>query len=69
MGEEGLLAHSAFHRAGYVASHHETLVGMLDGLGDKSDRYRRWGLMLPSGAVARERDFAEHRTTDRAIAP
>jgi DNA-binding GntR family transcriptional regulator len=59
-GEKGLLAHSAFHRAIYTASHNNNLIGMLDGLWDKSDRYRRLGLMLPSGAEARERDFAEH---------
>ena len=34
---------------------------MLDALWDKADRYRRMGLMLPSGADNRERDFAEHR--------
>jgi len=59
-GEKGLLAHSAFHRAIYVASHNDNLIGMLDGLWDKSDRYRRLGLMLPSGAENRERDFIEH---------
>ena len=60
-GEKGLLAHSAFHRAIYVASHNDNLISMLDGLWDKSDRYRRLGLMLPSGAENRERDFIEHR--------
>ena len=61
-GEKGLLAHSAFHRAIYVASHNDNLIGMLDGLWDKADRYRRLGLMLPSGAEDRERDFTEHAT-------
>src|SRR6476660_7258535 len=60
-GEKGPLAHSAFHRAIYVASHNDNMIGMLDGLWDKSDRYRRLGLMLPSGAENRERDFVEHR--------
>ena len=60
-GEKGLLAHSAFHRAIYVASHNDNMINMLDGLWDKSDRYRRLGLMLPSGADDRERDFIEHR--------
>src|SRR6478609_9250185 len=60
-GEKGLLAHSAFHRAIYVASHNDNMIGVLDGLWDKSDRYRRLGLLLPSGAENRERDFAEHR--------
>ena len=61
LGREGLLAHSAFHRAIYVASHNDNMIIMLDGLWDKSDRYRRLGLMLPSGAENRERDFIEHR--------
>ena len=60
-GEKGLLAHSAFHRAIYIASHDDNLIGMLDGLWDKSDRYRRLGLLLPSGAENRERDFIEHQ--------
>jgi DNA-binding GntR family transcriptional regulator len=60
-GEKGLLAHSAFHRAIYVASHNDNMITMLDGLWDKSDRYRRLGLLLPSGAENRERDFIEHR--------
>jgi len=59
-GEKGLLAHSAFHRAIYVASHNDNMITMLDGLWDKSDRYRRLGLLLPSGAENRERDFIEH---------
>jgi DNA-binding GntR family transcriptional regulator len=37
------------------------MITMLDGLWDKSDRYRRLGLLLPSGAENRERDFIEHR--------
>ena len=60
-GEKGLLAHSAFHRAIYVASHNDNMITLLDGLWDKSDRYRRLGLLLPSGAENRERDFIEHR--------
>ena len=39
----------------------DNMITMLDGLWDKSDRYRRLGLMLPSGADNRERDFVEHR--------
>ena len=55
------LAHSAFHRAIYVASHNDNLIGMLDGLWDKSDRYRRLGLELGPGDESRIRDFDEHR--------
>src|SRR6476660_3314940 len=53
-GEKGLLAHSAFHRAIYVSSHNNNMITMLDGLWDKSDRYRRLGLLLPSGAEHRK---------------
>lgn len=61
-GEEALVAHHAFHRALYRASHNENLIGMLDGLWDKSDRYRRMGLELPPGEEPRLRDHAEHQT-------
>ena len=59
-GEEGLVAHSAFHRALYVASHNDVLIKMLDDLWDKSDRYRRLGLMLPEGDEPRTIDFQQH---------
>ena len=61
-GEQGLIAHSAFHRAIYRASHNSHMIALLDALWDKSDRYRRMGLMLPPGAGDRERDYQEHLT-------
>lgn len=61
-GEEALVAHHAFHRALYRASHNDNLIGMLDGLWDKSDRYRRMGLELPPGEEPRLRDHTEHQT-------
>lgn len=59
-GEQGLSAHRAFHRSLYLASHNDVLIGLLDDLWDKSDRYRRLGLSLPPGQEPRERDWSEH---------
>jgi DNA-binding GntR family transcriptional regulator len=61
-GEEALVAHREFHRAVYVASHNERLIELLDGIWDKSDRYRRMGLQLPPGEEPRIRDHREHHT-------
>lgn len=36
------------------------LIGLLDDLWDKSDRYRRLGLELPPGDEPRTRDLQEH---------
>jgi DNA-binding GntR family transcriptional regulator len=59
-GEEGILAHRDFHRAVYTASHNTTLIKLLDDLWDKSDRYRRLGLELPSGDEPRTIDLNQH---------
>ncbi|CAM5260255.1 hypothetical protein STENM327S_03183 [Streptomyces tendae] len=59
-GEEALAAHRAFHQALYRASHNDVLIGLLDDLWDKSDRYRRLGLELPPGDEPRTRDLQEH---------
>ncbi len=48
-GEEAITAHRDFHRAVYAASHNASMIKLLDDLWDKSDRYRRLGLELPSG--------------------
>ena len=40
--------HREFHRAVYAASHNNVMIKLLDDLWDKSDRYRRIGLELPS---------------------
>jgi DNA-binding GntR family transcriptional regulator len=61
-GEEALAAHRAFHRAVYRASHNDELIGLLDSLWDRSDRYRRLGLELPPGEEPRLRDHQEHHT-------
>src|SRR5437763_8609827 len=46
-------ANRAFHGAMYRASHNDVLIGLLDMLGDKSDRYRRAisGIARESGVV------------------
>jgi len=59
-GEPGLCAHSAFHRALYVAAHNDVMTKTLDDLWAKSDRYRRLGLMLPVGEEPRMIDFNQH---------
>jgi DNA-binding GntR family transcriptional regulator len=46
----------------YIASHNERLIELLDGIWDKSDRYRRMGLQLPPGEEPRIRDHREHHT-------
>ena len=43
-GLAALEAHRAFHAALYRASHNDLLIGLLDGLWDKADRYRRAAL-------------------------
>jgi DNA-binding GntR family transcriptional regulator len=60
-GEEALTAHREFHQALYRASHNDVMVRLLDDLWDKSDRYRRIGLVLPPGDEPRTRDLHEHR--------
>ncbi|MCU4298642.1 GntR family transcriptional regulator [Brevibacterium permense] len=59
-GDDGIAAHREFHRAVYCASHNEIMIRMLDDLWDKSDRYRRIGLELPTGTEPRMIDLNEH---------
>lgn len=59
-GGAALAAHREVHRSLFAASHNEVMVRVLDDLWDKSDRYRRVGLELPSGGEPRTRDFEEH---------
>ncbi|GAA1313103.1 GntR family transcriptional regulator [Saccharothrix xinjiangensis] len=53
-----LLAHRRFHAALYRASHNALLVEALDGLWDKTDRYRR--LALEAGRDEAERAKKDH---------
>ena len=55
-----LVAHRRFHTAIYLASHNALLIGTLDGLWDKADRYRRLGLAVERTQAERERTAAEH---------
>ena len=52
--------HREFHRAVYAASHNDVMIKLLDDLWDKSDRYRRIGLELPSGDEPRTIDLNQH---------
>ena len=60
-GVEDLVSHRRFHAALYRASHNDLLVATLDGLWDKSDRYRRFALAAGRPDEERERAAAEHR--------
>jgi DNA-binding GntR family transcriptional regulator len=59
-GEEAITVHREFHRAVYAASHNASMIKLLDDLWDKSDRYRRLGLELPSGDEPRTIDLNQH---------
>jgi DNA-binding GntR family transcriptional regulator len=60
-GFEALLAHRAFHRSVYTASHNPLLSSLLEGLWDKADRYRLVGLRsTPDSDEDRERVRREH---------
>ena len=61
-GVEELEAHRRFHRAIYRASHNDLLIGTLDGLWDKADRYRRVGLVGEHGHEERDRKVDEPAT-------
>jgi DNA-binding GntR family transcriptional regulator len=62
-----LESHHRFHAAVHRASHNSLLVGILDGLWVKTDRYRRHA--LASGRSAEERDARaeEHRLLFEAV--
>ena len=52
--------HRAFHQAIYRASHNDILIEALDGLWDKTDRYRRLALQDERGGAARDLKAEEH---------
>ncbi len=62
-----LESHHRFHAAIHAASHNSLLVGILDGLWVKTDRYRRHA--LASGRTNEERDarVTEHRQLFEAV--
>ncbi|MEV4951324.1 GntR family transcriptional regulator [Paenarthrobacter nitroguajacolicus] len=67
-GEEAITAHRDFHRAVYAASHNASMIKLLDDLWDKSDRYRRLGLELPSGDEPRTIDLNQHHQIFELVA-
>ncbi len=67
-GLAALEAHRAFHAALYRASHNDLLIGLLDGLWDKADRYRRAALeMREDSPDDRARVRAEHQAMMTAV--
>jgi DNA-binding GntR family transcriptional regulator len=64
---EQLVAHRRFHQALYRASHNEMLIATLDGLWDKSDRYRLVGLQQSRTQEERDARTDEHRQLLEAV--
>ena len=62
-----LATHRRFHTAIHRASHNRMLIDVLDGLWDKSDRYRRHGLEMDRSAEERESRAVEHRLMYEAV--
>jgi DNA-binding GntR family transcriptional regulator len=67
-GVDALHAHREFHAALYRASHNDLLIGLLDGLWDKADRYRRAALEARADSAAdRARVQQEHQAMMAAV--
>jgi DNA-binding GntR family transcriptional regulator len=65
---ESLLAHRAFHRSIYTASHNTLLMSLLEGLWDKADRYRQLRLQAgPESPEDQERVRVEHNAIAEAV--
>ncbi|GAA3696239.1 GntR family transcriptional regulator [Arthrobacter ginkgonis] len=65
---EAMTAHREFHRAIYTASHSPLLIGILEGLWDKADRYRQVGLnSQKDSAKDRARVQKEHEEIADAV--
>jgi DNA-binding GntR family transcriptional regulator len=65
---EMLLAHRAFHRSIYSASHNPLLMSLLEGLWDKADRYRLVGLQSkPDSRADQKRVRLEHIAIAEAV--
>ncbi|MEX5718242.1 GntR family transcriptional regulator [Geodermatophilus maliterrae] len=62
-----LAGHRRFHAALYRASHNALLVEVLDGLWDKTDRYRRHALRAGRSDEERARRAEEHRLLVEAV--
>ncbi|GAA1005181.1 GntR family transcriptional regulator [Nocardiopsis tropica] len=67
-GIQALNAHRDFHRAVYRASHNEPMIGILDSLWDKADRYRQFTLRHRAGSASEDaRVRGEHRALAEAV--
>lgn len=65
---QALAAHREFHRAIYRASHNDLLIGMLESLWDKADRYRQIGLASRKDSAAdKSRVAREHERIMQAV--
>ena len=62
-----LAGHRRFHAAVYSASHNALLVETLDGLWDKTDRYRRHALRAGRSDEERAQRAEEHRLLFEAV--
>jgi DNA-binding GntR family transcriptional regulator len=62
-----LAGHRRFHAAVYRASHNAVLVEALDGLWDKTDRYRRHALAAGRSEEELEQRAEEHRALLEAV--
>jgi DNA-binding GntR family transcriptional regulator len=62
-----LATHRQFHAAIHRASHNRLLVQSLDGVWDKTDRYRRHALEVDRSAEEKEARAAEHRQMFEAV--
>ena len=62
-----LAGHRRFHAAVYTASHNRLLVQSLDGLWDKTDRYRRHALQEERTPAELARRAEEHRLLLEAV--
>ena len=62
-----LAGHRRFHAAVYRASHNRLLVESLDGLWDKTDRYRRHALQVERSDAERAARAEEHRLLFEAV--
>ncbi|WP_045561928.1 GntR family transcriptional regulator [Streptomyces sp. FxanaA7] len=63
-----LVAHRRFHAAVYTASHNDLLIAALEGLWDKSDRYRLLALRTDPGQDARDQKAKEHEALVECVA-
>lgn len=64
---EDLVKHRLFHQAIYEASHNDLLIGTLNSLWDKADRYRRLGLEKPRTQEELDQKDREHHELVDAV--